>query len=380
MIEINLMVDPLSLPIWPVLAFVFGACIGSFLNVVIYRVPLGLKVSDPKRSFCPHCQKEIPWFRNIPLLTWLLQRGKCAECGAPISFRYFFVEALTAGLFAAAWMLLPHPFPAALFVMALCVLLVVISFIDGEHMFIPMKFVAAGLAIGLIGGVVAPALVFMGDPVPEVPSWSGGGQALFGMLVGWIGLSVVVLAGKLFFGERRMKFPEQAEGWRLREPENSKEELRFVVGDEEIDWSEVFYRKNDRIEIDGHGIFLDGKETSAKQVVILADRIVLDDKEHRIEKIQSLEGKADLVVIPREAMGGGDPPLLGMIGAFVGWQGVLFSLFFSSIYALVAALLGRVGFGRPLPFGPFLALGGLTWILGGWKLWEMYLAYAFDQH
>lgn len=364
------------LPIWPVLAFLFGAVIGSFLNVVIYRVPLGLGVSDPKRSFCPHCKKDIPWYRNLPMLTWLLQRGKCAECRAPIAFRYFFVEGLTAGLFVAAWMLLPVPYPAAFFVMALCVILVVISFIDAEHMIIPMNFVFAGMLIGLIGGVVAPALVFIGSPVPSLPSWAGGGQALLGLVVGWAGLGLVVLIGKFFFGERRMKFDDEAETWSLREPQDNTEELRFVVGEEEIDWSDVFFRKKDRIEIDGQEILLDGKQIQAKRVVILTDRIVLDDQEHMIAEIETLEGKADLVVIPREAMGGGDPPLLGMIGAFLGWQAVLFALFASCVYALVAAALGRIGFGRQLPFGPFLALGGLTWVFGGWKLWEMYLVYS----
>jgi len=112
-------------------------------------------------------------------------------------------------------------------------------------------------------------------------------------------------------------------------------------------------------------------------VVVLDDRIVLDDSEVRmIREIQSVEGRAERVVIPREVMGGGDPPLLGMIGAFLGWQAVLFSLFSAGVYTLLAAFLGRVGFGRPLPFGPFLALGGLSWVFGGWKLWEMYLAYA----
>ena len=370
------MVDYESLPIWTPIAFVFGICIGSFLNVVIYRVPLGLGVSDPKRSFCPICKKDIPWYRNLPLLTWLLQRGKCAECKAPIAFRYFVVEALTGILFAASWALLPDPYPAALFVMALCVILVVISFIDAEHMIIPMNFVYVGMLLGLLAGVVAPALIFMGAEVPAMPSWAGGGQAFLGLLVGWSLLGLVVLAGKMFFGERRMEFDEGTETWKLREPENDAEELRFVVGEEEIDWSDVFYRKRDRIEIDGPGICLDGRETSAKRVVILTDRVVIDGEERMISDLKSLEGRADSVVIPREAMGAGDPPLLGMIGAFVGWQGVLFSLFASCIYALLAAGLGRVGFGRPLPFGPFLALGGLTWILGGWKLWEMYLVYS----
>ncbi len=370
------MEDYSTLPIWPYIAFVIGAVIGSFLNVVIYRVPLDLGVSDPKRSFCPHCKKDIPWYRNLPILTWLLQRGKCAECHAPIAFRYFFVEALTAGLFVAAWMLMPVPYPAAFFVMALCVLLVVISFIDAEHMIIPMKFVFAGILIGLIGAVLAPALIFIGSPVPALPSWAGGGQSLLGLVVGWVGLGLVVLLGKFFFGERRMEFEEEAEIWRLREPETDQEELRFVVGEEEIDWSDVFYRKKDRIEIDGPEIFLNGKKTASERVVILSDRIVINEKEHMIAKIESLEGKAAQVVIPREAMGGGDPPLLGMLGAFLGWQAVLFTLFTAGVYALVAAFLGRVGFGRPLPFGPFLALGGLTWVLGGWRLWEMYLVYA----
>lgn len=368
--------DLFTLPIWPVMAFLLGACLGSLLNVVIYRVRWGLGVSDPKLSFCPHCKKPIPFYRNLPLLTWLLQRGKCAECGAPIAFRYFLVEALTAGLFAASWMLLPEPYPAAFFVMALCVLLVVISFIDAAHMIIPMNFVCAGMVIGLLGGVVAPGLVSLGSPVPATPSWEGGKQALLGLVTGWGLLSVVVLLGKFFLGEKRLTFAGEPGTWHLREPETDKEELRIVVDGEEWDWSDVFYRKTDRVEIEGHGIVLNGRENPASRIVILADRIVLDDEEHLIAELESLEGRAVKVVIPREAMGSGDPPLLGMIGAFVGWQGVLFALFAACLYTLAAAALGRIGFGRPLPFGPFLALGGLTWIFGGWRLWEIYLAHA----
>lgn len=371
--NINALAD---LPIWSVLAFLFGVTIGSFLNVVIYRIPLGIKVSQPKRSFCPICNQDIPWYRNIPLLTWLIQRGKCAECGAPIAFRYFLVEALTGGLFVASWMLLPSPFPAALFLMALCVILVVISFIDAEHMIIPLNFVYAGMLIGLIGAIVAPALIFLGDSVPSVPSWLGGWQSLLGLLVGWCGLGLVVIIGKYFFGDKKMQFEGEAESWKLRESTNDEEELRFVVGDEEIDWSEIFYRKKDRIEVDLHEVLLNGKVIKADKLVVMSNRVILDAEEFMIADIKSLEGKANEVVIPREVMGGGDPPLLGMLGAFFGWQAVIFILFLSSVYVLVAALLGRIGFGRQLPFGPFLAMGGLTWALGGWKLWEMYLRYA----
>ena len=70
----------LAHPIWFVPAFLIGACIGSFLNVVIYRVPLGLSVNEPKRSFCPKCKAAIPMSLNIPLLSWLWLRGKCSNC------------------------------------------------------------------------------------------------------------------------------------------------------------------------------------------------------------------------------------------------------------------------------------------------------------
>ena len=85
---------------------------------------------------------------------------------------------------------------------------------------------------------------------------------------------------------------------------------------------------------------------------------------------------ATRATIPREAMGMGDPHLLGMIGAFLGGPAVLFSVCASAFYALGAALLGRVGFGKPLPFGPFLALAALTWLFGGWRVWDLYSQWA----
>ena len=80
-----------------------GLVVGSFLNVCIYRMPLGLSVNEPKRSFCPGCKYQIPLHHNVPLLTWLILRGKCANCGTRISFRYFGVELLTGLLFLAVW-------------------------------------------------------------------------------------------------------------------------------------------------------------------------------------------------------------------------------------------------------------------------------------
>jgi leader peptidase (prepilin peptidase)/N-methyltransferase len=90
---------------FPALAFGFGACIGSFLNVVIYRVPAGKSIVTPG-SHCA-CGAPIAWYDNLPILSWFLLRGRARCCGRRYSFRYAFVELLTAGLFLACWLLFP---------------------------------------------------------------------------------------------------------------------------------------------------------------------------------------------------------------------------------------------------------------------------------
>src|SRR5258708_4197086 len=92
---------------WSVAFFVLGSIVGSFLNVCIHRMPHGLSVVSPP-SHCPHCKYSIPWYLNIPLVTWVWLGGKCRNCGAPISVRYFLVELLTAITFLACWLAFGH--------------------------------------------------------------------------------------------------------------------------------------------------------------------------------------------------------------------------------------------------------------------------------
>lgn len=93
--------------VWTLFIFFTGLCLGSFLNVVIWRVPQKLSVSKP-RSFCPKCHHQITAWENIPVLSWLLLRGRCHQCHLPISPRYPLIEALTGGLFLLTWLLVIH--------------------------------------------------------------------------------------------------------------------------------------------------------------------------------------------------------------------------------------------------------------------------------
>ena len=142
------------MPLFFVLVFIFGVCIGSFLNVLIYRLPRSLKVTG--RSFCPKCKKKIRWYDNVPLLSFLLLKSKCRWCHSPISWRYPLVELLTGALFLLTVILLPKPIinyqlsiaqqQAPLIINYLLLLayylflissLIVIFFIDLKHRIIP---------------------------------------------------------------------------------------------------------------------------------------------------------------------------------------------------------------------------------------------------
>lgn len=355
--------------LWLIPAFLIGACIGSFLNVVIYRVPRGMSVNEPKRSFCPNCKKPIPMWLNFPLVSWLWLRGKCRECGAPIAFRYFGVELLTALLFTAIWKTFPPQVVIFLWIMA--ALLVAITFIDAEHLIIPTSLTWAGSVIGLAACAVWPQLPVMAG---AAGGWlSGLKHGAIGWAAGFVGLWFVVEFGKLAFGKKARKFDKPVD-WHLREPEGDEDPMCFVIDGEAVPWWDMFSRKSDRLLVESAQIQVDGESVGGGKLTIRELEIELPDGTvHRLASLKSLAGTASAVVIPREAMGIGDIHLLGMIGAFFGWSGVLFSLFAASVFAIIAAVIGRIGFGKQLPFGPFLAMGALAWAFGGWKIWAWYL-------
>jgi len=269
------------------LVFCFGACIGSFLNVCIYRIPKGLSVVTP-RSHCPHCNRMIAWHDNIPLISFLTLRARCRRCGGPISPRYFLVELLTATLFLLVWLKFGAPAAARSLGLApvaelrlvpiywLAVFgLLLGTFVDFEHMIIPDRVSLGGIAAGLILSTLAPSLH------GEARFYGGLGSAFIGALAGSGLLWIVALLGKLIFR--------------------------------------------------------------------------------------------------KDAMGMGDVKLLGAIGAFLGWEAIVFTImlssFFGSIVGVSLVAAGKKEMQSRIPYGPYLALAAVIWMLWGPTIWNAYVSW-----
>jgi leader peptidase (prepilin peptidase)/N-methyltransferase len=246
----------------PTTLFLFGAIIGSFANVCILRIPAEESIVFPG-SRCPRCLRPLAWYDNVPLLSWLVLRGRCRSCAEPISFRYFVVELVT-GL-AAVVLYLRFGLGVEWAVMFLFVAaLIVITFIDLDHRIIPDVISLPGTAVGF-------ALSLRGDPGPV--------SSAIGILFGGGLLLAVAWAYSAATG--------------------------------------------------------------------------------------------------REGMGGGDIKLLGMIGGFLGWKSVPFTMLLSSLTGSIVGLSLMWWTGSDtkyaIPFGPFLALGAVTYVFCGDQVIAWYL-------
>jgi leader peptidase (prepilin peptidase)/N-methyltransferase len=348
-----------------VFAFVLGAVIGSFLNVYIYRMPLDLSVNEPRRSFCPACKKQLKWYQNIPLLSWLVLRGRCANCGSPIAFRYFVVEFVTALLFLAVW--LQSPWQVALAYWVFVSLLLVGIFIDLEHFIIPDEITIGGTVAGILASFLVPALMATDERLRALVTSAL--SAALGYAILWI----VLEAGKKVFGKKRIQLEAPTPFSWTRKGDDAD----FVVGDEKELWSEHFSRESDLLVLHCDEAVVDNRNLGKTDLRFHYNRVTIAGEEVSLDRLDQISGLVRELQIPREAMGRGDLKFLAAIGAFLGWRAVLFSVFagslLGSLVGLATLLVGQRVWSAKIPFGPYLAFGALIWMFVGPALLSWYL-------
>ena len=245
--------------------FIFGMCIGSFLNVCIYRLPTSKSIADPPRSICPSCKSPIRFYDNIPVLSYIWLKGRCRNCDAPISFRYPMVELMNGivamGLFFKFGLSLE-----SLVYFVFISSLLVITFIDLDHQIIPDIITLPGIPMGLVASFALPTITFKASAL--------------GLLIG---------GGSLWF----------------------------------VAW-------------------------------------------------------AYNLIARRDGMGGGDIKLLAMIGTIIGWQGVIFTIFASSVVGscigITMMLIKDKNMKYAIPFGPFLSIGAIAYVFFGSQIIAWYFS------
>ena len=192
---------------FPLFSAVLGACIGSFLNVCIYRIPKNESIVSPG-SHCG-CGQPIQWRDNIPVLSWLILRGRARCCGRPFSFRYPAVELLTAVLFLGCW--LQFAPGKAVAGMVLCSIVICALFIDLDHMIIPDVFTIGGAAAGVLLSLLLPSLHGQAHDFFLLASIRAGRESVIGLFVGsalvlWIALFAEAILKKEAMGFGDVKY------------------------------------------------------------------------------------------------------------------------------------------------------------------------------
>jgi len=143
--------------------FVFGACIGSFLNVFVYRIDKdNMSILNPKRSFCPNCKQVIKFYHNIPLLSYIFLLGKCAYCSKPIPFLYFIVEFLSAVIFVLVFLYFQDINYYSIVFLLICINLLALSFIDFKIKAVPDYLLFSISILALMIGDIIAFFVFVG--------------------------------------------------------------------------------------------------------------------------------------------------------------------------------------------------------------------------
>lgn len=371
---------------WFILVAMYGACVGSFVNVLIHRLPQGRSVVTP-RSSCPGCGHGIAWFDNIPILSWLLLRGRCRSCGAAISIQYPCVETVCAALFAGVyWLdyasgLRPHlmaagfmaTWPVLLTQLVLVAGLLAATMIDARFYIIPLRIPQTVTLVALVVLPVAAIWLEAIESTGPVVEPAGMGMAVGG--IGGLTIALLLLHLHLLprsFDEVEEVLDEdQAPDAFLSHPHPRREVLKeclFVV------------------------LPLVGAVAGYSLMFVSQDYVAAGDQYPLALRVLGgvvcgyLVGGGVVwgirilgtLVFGREAMGLGDVHLLGAIGAVMGAQDAVAVFFIAPFFGLGAAAvqggLQRLWHGKlkVIPYGPYLSLAALAVMALRQPLWDFF--------
>ncbi|MFW6413771.1 MAG: prepilin peptidase [Verrucomicrobiota bacterium] len=385
-------------PLVTLFFFIFGACIGSFLNVVICRLPKGESLISPG-SHCPRCGHHITGLENIPVISWLYLRARCRECRERISWHYPIVEIASAVIFVLVWCRvyfsgLPlTTLPSFLF---LTTALFAAAIIDIKHHIIPDKITITGCLLAFLLAVLVPgsrdALELMTRVptitrettlIPLVPTIEtlvplnnirvlALLDTLLGFLTAYCLLVTMRSIGKLLWGRSKIS-TEEAQQLSLQNnilyigsnliykfPDTGNNDTKITIAAHQVKL--VYVDKTGSIK--AH--FISSARLSIRNSRIITGSLNLDQ-----ERIISLTGYTKKWHIPRNVLGYGDIKLLAMIGAFLGVDGFLFVLLTASLsgfaFSGIGIILTRKRF-QTVPFAPFIGGGIFLWIFYGPEL------------
>ena len=351
---------------WAFVFFVFGSVVGSFLNVCIHRMPLEQSLIRPP-SQCPKCEYSISWHLNMPIISWLMLRGKCRQCTEPISPRYIGVEILTGFAFLACWAVFgaQNTLGVLLATTWSIVLagLIAATFIDFEHFIIPDEITLGGVAVGFL---ISAGLPLLHEAESATASLTASG---LGILVGGCSVLTVLQLGKWFFGKTTV--PLEKEDIAIFT------ESELHLPDEVIPYEDIFFRNSDTLRFHANRLELTDRCLTNVDVALSPKQLVIGEETYDPKTITYLKADADEMVIPREAMGFGDVKFMAAIGAFVGWQGALFSLMASAVVGAAVGVsllaIGRKDWSDRLPYGPYISLAAVIWIFFGKAILDAWL-------
>ncbi len=369
---------------WLTLVIVYGACVGSFLNVVIYRLPRDLGIATP-RSSCPKCDHMLAWYDNVPILGWLWLRGKCRYCKAPISVQYPLIEAACAGLFAAVYWLdyesgvmadlqkagLTRTWPVLIVQLVMVVGLLAATVIDARLYIIPLRIPHV---ITLVAAVVLPvSAIWLPAVAYAAPTAS---PEMIGAVVGGtvaLALALLLLHLKLLprsFDEVEEVLDEAApQDAFLSHPHPKREVLKeclFVAlpfAGALVGWA-LMYVPQDYLP-------LGNQYPLAIRVLggVVAGYLVGGGVVWCVRILGTL-------AFGREAMGLGDVHLLAAIGAVIGAKDAVLVFFVAPFLGLTGAVVAGglqllwKGKGRVIPYGPYLAVAAVIVMFCGQAIWE----------